>query len=83
MDPELSAIAEDLARRADDFLAGVRDRPRARAAIAEELALEHGWLDPDARTAIVDGVIELLAEEDFFGIEFVGDPFDEPEEPEE
>lgn len=80
MDETLAAIGAALAARADDFLAGIRDRGLARAGIADELTMEHPGLEPAARAIVVDYVMEILADEDFFGIEFVGDPFSEPED---
>jgi hypothetical protein len=78
MDDTLGAICDDLASRSDDFLAGIRDRAQARPRIAEELTLEYPGLDPAARAAIINGVMWILEDEDFFGIQFVGDPFSEP-----
>lgn len=78
MDEALATISEALAGRADDFLSGVGDRAGARTGIAEELTLEYPGLEPAARAAIIDRVMEILVEEDFFGIEFVGDPFSDP-----
>ncbi|MBI5688489.1 MAG: hypothetical protein HZC55_00220 [Verrucomicrobia bacterium] len=83
MDQALSAIIEDLAGRADDLLAEARDRAQARATLAEELTLEHGWLDAEARAEVLSEVMRILEDEDFFGIEFVGDPFSEAEDNDE
>lgn len=80
MEDTLGAISADIASRAEDFLAGIRDRAQARTGIAEELTLEYPGLDPTARAAIINGVIRVLDDADFFGIEFVGDPFSEPED---
>lgn len=80
MDAVLASLIEDLADRADDLLAGTRDRAQARAEIVEHLANEHPSLDADARGAVTAGVMAILEEEDFFGIEFVGDPFADNEQ---
>lgn len=82
MSADLSPIIEDISNRADEFLAGTRDRAQARAGIEEVITMDYGLLDPELRTAVVAGVMAVLEDEDFFGIEFVGDPFTEPEEPE-
>jgi len=80
---ELRPIIDDIASRADDFLAGVRDRTQARAGIEEAITIDYPGIDPADRREIVTGVMQVLEDEDFFGTEFVGDPFSEPEEPDE
>ncbi len=75
MRPNLPLIIGDLADRADDFLAGAKDRAQGRAAIAEEITLEYPGLADSDRAAVVNGVMAILEDEDFFGLEFVGDPF--------
>jgi hypothetical protein len=80
---ELRPIIDDLANRADDFLAGVRDRAHARAGIEEAITIDYPGIAPADRRAVVAGVMLVLEDEDFFGTEFVGDPFTEPEEPDE
>ncbi len=72
---DLRAIIADIADRADDFLAGASDRKHGRAGIEEVITLEHPELDPLARKQVTDGVMAMLEAEDFFGTEFVGDPF--------
>ena len=76
---DLRPLIADIASRADDFLAGATDRPRARVGIEEYLTLEYPDFTPDARKEIVDGVIAVLEAEDFFGTEFVGDAFKDEE----
>lgn len=79
-----AAIIHDIAAQADDFLADAKDRRQGRAGIEEFVTLEHPTLGPVDRKRIVDGVMAVLEEEDFFGTEFVGDPFaDEPSSEEE
>ncbi len=82
MSADLRPIIHDIADRADDFLAGTTDRAQARAGIEELITMDYGDAAPAQRAAIVAGVMSILEEEDFFGTEFVGDPFkdDEPEE---
>ena len=75
MTVDLRPIIADLVERADDFLAGVSDRKLARAGVEEEITLDYPTLNPGTRAAIVSGVLAVLEEEDFFGTEFVGDPF--------
>jgi hypothetical protein len=72
---DLAAIIFDVASRADDFLEGATDRAQARAGIAELLNLDYPELGPDLRTEVSRGVMAILEAEEFFGIEFVGDPF--------
>jgi hypothetical protein len=83
MTPELRAIAEEIASQADDFLAGAKDRNQGRAGIAELLAMDYSSLDPAERTAVTNGVMRILEAEDFFGAEYVGDPFTDPDEADE
>lgn len=81
MPGDLHPIIDEIASRADDFLAGARDRAQGRAGIEELLTMDYPGLTPPDRAAIVAGVMAVLEEEDFFGTEFVGDPFTDPEEP--
>lgn len=71
----LAAIIHDIAAQADDFLAEAKDRRQGRAGIEEFVTLEHPGLGAMDRKKIVDGVMAVLEDEDFFGTEFVGDPF--------
>ncbi|MBI5768974.1 MAG: hypothetical protein HZA93_14355 [Verrucomicrobia bacterium] len=70
-----AAIIHDIAAQADDFLADAQDRRQGRAGVEEFVTLEHPALSPVERKKVVDGVMAVLEEEDFFGTEFVGDPF--------
>jgi hypothetical protein len=83
MPADLRPIIEDIASRADDFLAGARDRAQARAGIEELLTIDYSSLAPPDRAIVVTGVMSVLEDEDFFGTEYVGDPFNEPEDPDE
>ena len=80
MSGDLFPIIDDIANRADDFLAGARDRAQGRAGIEELITMDYSGLNPTDRAAVVAGVMAVLEEEDFFGTEFVGDPFTDPEE---
>ena len=80
MTADLRPIIDDIANRADDFLDGSPDRAHARAGIEEVVTMDYPTLNPMDRATVVAGVMAVLNEEDFFGIEFVGDPFrDDPE----
>lgn len=62
----LQSIIEDLANRADDLLADVRDRKEARTAIGEVLAREQPKLNGVDRQKVSAAVMEILEEEEFF-----------------
>ncbi|WP_414665021.1 hypothetical protein [Horticoccus sp. 23ND18S-11] len=83
MTADLRPIIEDIASRADDFLAGSSHRAQARAGIEEVVTMDYPTLNPDDRKVVVGGVMSVLEDEDFFGTEFVGDPFSDPEEADE
>jgi len=80
MTADLRPIIDDIANRADDFLAGARDRAQARAGVEELITMDYPMLNPTDRTVVVTGVMSVLEDEDFFGTEFVGDPFSDPED---
>lgn len=71
----LAAIIAEIADQADEFLKGVTDRAQTRAAIAEQINLDFFELNPVDRKTVIEGVVATLEAEEFFGIEFVGDPF--------
>ncbi len=79
---DFTSIINEIADQADDFLAGARDRAQARAGISEMITMEYPDLSPPERTEVIAGVMKVLEEEDFFGGEFVGDPFSDDEEEE-
>ena len=83
MTADLRPIIEDIASRADDFLAGSSHRAHARAGIEEVVTMDYPTLNPDDRKVVVGGVMSVLEDEDFFGTEFVGDPFSDPEDAED
>ena len=72
---ELKAIIDEIACQADDFLAGADNRAQGRAGIAELITMDYAQLNPADRATVVQGVMAVLEAEDFFGVEFVGDPF--------
>jgi hypothetical protein len=80
---DLRPIIAEIASRADDFLAGSPDRTHARAGIEEAITIDYPTLEPADRREVVAGVMHVLEDEDFFGIEFVGDPFTETDEADE
>lgn len=80
MTADLRPIIDEIANRADDFLAGARDRSQARAGIEEVITMDYPTLSPLDRTIVVTGVMSVLEDEDFFGTQFVGDPFSDDEE---
>lgn len=80
MASDLRPIIEEIADRADDFLAGAKDRAQGRAGIEEVLTMDYPELDPIGRKQVVAGVMSTLENEDFFGTEFVGDPFSDDDE---
>jgi hypothetical protein len=74
-------IIAEIADQAEGFLAGVTDRAQARAGIAEQINLDYFTLGPADRAAVTAGVMAALEAEEFFGTEFVGDPFTDDPEP--
>jgi len=62
----LSAIINDIADQADDFLDGVTTRADAKAAISEQLTIKYPTLAGPERTKVIDGVLAVLNEEGFF-----------------
>lgn len=83
MTVDLRLIIEDIANRAEEFLGDTRDRTHARAGIEEVITMDYSVLNFADRKVVVSGVMGVLEEEDFFGTEFVGDPFSDPEDAEE
>ena len=71
----LEAIIAEIVDQADDFLAGITDRAAARAAIAPVIDADYYTLSPADQKAVTESVIATLEADEFFGIEFVGDPF--------
>lgn len=80
---DLRHIMDDIASRADEFLAGAKDKAQGRAGVSEYITIEYSYLSPDDRKAVLNGVMAILEDEDFFGTEFVGGSFDDDEDGEE
>lgn len=76
----LAPIIEEIASRADNFLAGASNRAQARAGISELITVDYSHLTPAERTQVIDSVMAILEAEDFFGTEYVGDPFADTDE---
>jgi len=72
---DLRPLARDLAQRAEDLLHPVPDRAGARRLLLEEIEVEHPTLGPVERAQVAGWTLALLEEEDFFGVEYVGDAF--------
>ena len=78
---DLRLLIEEIASQAEEFLAGTSDRAKARAGIAELLAADYSGLDPASRKNATEGVMAILEDEDFFGVQCAGGAFDdEPED---
>lgn len=76
---DLSAVIAEVAAQADDILAGITERGAARTQLDEWLELEFPTLPAPERGAIRRGVMSVLEDEDFFGVQFVGDPLADDE----
>jgi hypothetical protein len=63
---DLSALIDEIAARADDFLDGFSGRADARAGIQELLTAEHAGLSETERKHVTDGVMTILEDEGFF-----------------
>ena len=83
MTADLRPIIDDIANRADEFLGESCNRGQARAGIEEVITIDYPTLNPTDRTVVITGVMSVLEEEDFFGTEFVGDPFADTDESED
>ena len=62
----LSALIDEIAAQADDFLDGFTGRADARAGIQELLTAQHNSLTTDERKHVTDGVMTILEDEGFF-----------------
>lgn len=71
----LDAITAEIVDQADEFLAGITDRAAVRAAIARLIDADYFTLPPADQKVLTENVIATLEADEFFGIEFVGDPF--------
>jgi hypothetical protein len=73
----LQDIIENLANRADDFLADAANAKEARTTIGEVLAKEYPKLGGVERQKVAIAVVGILEEEGFFDGGRKGDSFDE------
>lgn len=64
---DLREIIDEIAIQADDFLANSPDRGEARAAVTELITSQFPDLSEKARHVVLDGVMHVLEDEDFFG----------------
>ncbi|MGC4074445.1 MAG: hypothetical protein QM760_18420 [Nibricoccus sp.] len=62
----LSALIDEIAAQADDFLDGFTGRADARAGIQELLTAKHNSLSEAERKHVTDGVMSILEDEGFF-----------------
>jgi hypothetical protein len=62
----LSALIDEIAAQADDFLDGFTGRADARAGIQELLTAQHNSLTEAERKHVTDGVMSILEDEGFF-----------------
>jgi hypothetical protein len=62
----LSALIDEIAAKADDFLDGFTGRADARAGIQELLTAAHNTLTEEERKHVTDGVMSILEDEGFF-----------------
>ncbi|MBM3865236.1 MAG: hypothetical protein FJ381_04955 [Verrucomicrobia bacterium] len=72
---DLRLLAQDLAQRAGDLLRPVPDRNGAKRLLLAEIEVEHPALGATERAQVADWTLALLEADDFFGVEYVGNPF--------
>ncbi len=63
---DLRSVIDEIASRADDFLAGAASRKEARAGIDELLNADYAPLSPAERRQVAEGVMRILENEGFF-----------------
>jgi hypothetical protein len=73
---DLRPIIDDIASRADDFLAGAANRKEARAGIDELINAAYARLSPGDRQKIAEGVMAILENEGFFEFNHPGSASD-------
>jgi hypothetical protein len=64
---DLPSIIDEIAGRADDFLADAANRREARAGIAELLNADYPQVKPADRRKVEEAVMAILEDEGFFG----------------
>ena len=62
----LRAIMDEIASRADDFLAGAANRKESRAGVDELINADYPQLSPAERKQVAEGVMAILDQEGFF-----------------
>ena len=72
----LRAIIDDIAGRADDFLAGADSRKEARAGVDELINADYPQLGPAERRQAAEAVMAILEKEGFFDFGPAGDESD-------
>jgi hypothetical protein len=77
---DLRAIIDEIARQAEDFPVITRNREQTRADIAELIQADYSHLGPADRKTVAEGVMAVLKDDDFFGVEFASGAFDEEPE---
>ena len=78
----LRPIIDEIASQAEDFLKGVTDRQKARAELAEFIALDYAGLTLADRKIVSDAVMAFLEEENVFEGGFAGHSFNDEAEAE-
>jgi len=79
----LQSIIDSLADQADDLLVDAENRKEARTAIGDALASEYPKLNGVDRQKVIDGVMQILDQEDFFSSSGGADPSEDGDEREE
>lgn len=74
---EIASIVAVIADQADDILRGVASRREARATIGEHLSSNYQRLSEADRLKVINGVMGILEEEDFFAAGKNGDQWAE------
>lgn len=62
----LRSVIDEIASRADDFLAGAANRKEARAGVDELINADYPQLSPAERKQVAEGVMTILDNEGFF-----------------
>jgi len=70
----LRGLIDEIASRADDFLAGAASRKEARAGVDELINADYPRLSPAERRQVAEGVMAILENEGFFEFGSGGGP---------
>ncbi len=65
----LNSLVDEVANEADSFLATVEGRKETREAIADYVSDNYPELSRKEHNVVVNGVINILESDDFFGVE--------------